>query len=223
MQKLVITIFSFALALQLSAQTFQPNHTFNIELGLPKGFTNQPFNRYMQGLLDGQLYYQYAFKNHLIVGAGVRFAYFGISEFKVPKKVYGGFYSGGAFLKIGWEKFFTEQFGMELSLKVGYTQNYFKTDRNDSLGTNPIMVKASYVAPTVGLILKVDEASSFRFFVSYGIQGMGFSPQRLGLQTNDGFDPSNFSSNISFLTAGFGFTHYFGFKSTDEGFVEEPE
>ena len=76
--------------LDYSAQVIEPKHTFNVELGLPNGFTNEPFKNIMQGLVNFSTYYQYDFKNHLTAGVGVRYGYFAINEFKVPKPVYGG-------------------------------------------------------------------------------------------------------------------------------------
>lgn len=212
--KRLLTIVLLSLPCHWSfAQMIEPKHTFNLELGLPNGFTNEPFKDIMQGLVSAQPYYQYSFKNHLILGAGLRYAYFAVNEFKVTEPIYGGMHSGGLFLKVGWEKFHNDRFATDLSLKVGYTQNYFDTDRNDTLGLNPVQVNSTYIEPTLGLILTADEFSSYRFIIGYAFQGFGFNPSMIGMSTQGGYDPKDFNKVTSFLVVGFGYTYYFKPKS----------
>jgi hypothetical protein len=166
----------------------------------------------MQGLVNFSTYYQYDFKNHLTAGAGIRYGYFAINEFKVPKPVYGGMHSTGAFLKVGWEKFINDRFAIDLGVKVGYSQHYFDTDRNDSAGLNPIQLNSVYIDPTLGLILTADEVSSYRLFISYAGYGFGFKPSMIGLETFGGYDPAQFDKLTGFLIVGFGYTFYFKSK-----------
>lgn len=205
---LVILFFSIA-PLISEAQVINPKHTFNVELGLPNGFVNKPFKNIMQGLVNVAPYYQYKFKKEIVVGIGIRYSYFAINEFKVSEPTYGGMHSGGVFLKVGWEKFHTDHFATEIGLKFGYTQNYFVSDRNDTLGLNPRIVNSTYLEPSFGLILTADEQSSYRFVVSYAFQGFGFRPDLIGLQTLGGYDPKDFNKVTSFLIVGFGYTYYF--------------
>ena len=213
MVKYIVILF-FSLAPFMSeAQVINPKHTFNVELGLPNGFVNKPFKNIMQGLVNVAPYYQYKFKNEIVVGIGIRYSYFAINEFKVSEPTYGGMHSGGVFLKVGWEKFHTDHFATEIGLKFGYTQNYFVSDRNDSLGLNPRIVNSTYLEPSLGLILTADEQSSYRFMVSYAFQGFGFRPDLIGLQTLGGYDPKDFNKVTSFLIVGFGYTYYFKAKN----------
>jgi len=193
----------------VNAQITDPKHTFNVELGLPNSFSNKPFKSIMQGLVSIEPYYQYAFKNHLIVGGGLKYSYFAINEFKVPKKVYGGMHSGGAFVKVGWEKFHSDHFATDVSLKMGYTQNYFVTDRNDSISGGPVQVNSTYLEPCIGLILTADEFTSYRLVIGYSFQGFAYRPEMIGLETFSGYDPSEYNRVSTALIVGFGFTHYF--------------
>ena len=119
-----IAVF-FLVPFLANSQVFERKHTFNIELGLPNAFSNKPFKNIMQGLVSVAPYYQFALKNNFIAGAGMRYSYFAINQFKVPSAVRGGVHSGGIFLKAGWEKFHNERFATDLSVKFGYDQNYF--------------------------------------------------------------------------------------------------
>ncbi len=195
------------------AQSITPKFTYNVELCLPVAMTNRPFNDFMQGLVGVSTYGQYSFPFHLNVGAGVRYSYFTINEFSVPSPVFGGVHSGSAFLKVGWDKFHTEQLASDFGLKVGYSQTFFDTDLNKKAGVNPIQIGSSYAEFTSALILAANENSSYRWIIGYGMQGFGFSPQHIGLETNGGYDPAGFKKITTYLVVGFGYTYYFGNSS----------
>jgi hypothetical protein len=193
----------------VDAQSIEPKHTFNIELGLPNGFSNPAFKSIMQGLVSLAPYYQFDFSKHLTLGGGVRYSYFAVNEFKVPSPVYGGVHSVGGFVKLGWQKFHSDRFATDVGLKLGYMQQYFVTDRNDSIGVNPLNVNCFYLEPCLGLILTADEQNSYRFFASYGWSDFGFKPSMIGLETLGGYDPSDFNKITGVLIIGFGYTYYF--------------
>lgn len=193
-----------------NAQSLIPKYTFNVELCLPVAMSNKPFNDFMQGLVGVSTYGQYSFPFHLNLGAGIRYSYFTINEFSVPSPVFGGVHSGTAFMKVGWDKFHTDQFATDFGLKVGYSQTFFDTDLNKAAGANPVQVGSSYAEFTTAFILMANESSSYRWVVGYGMQGFGFTPQHIGLSTNGGYDPAKFNRITSYLVVGFGYTYYIG-------------
>jgi hypothetical protein len=192
----------------------EPKHTFTIELGMPVPIANSVFKGMMKSIVSVSPYYQFRLKNSIAFGAGINYTYLQIDKFKVPsaEPASGGLQSGSVFFKIGHEKFHTEQFATDLGVKIGYSQTYFTTDYNDSLYGKALKVNSISVTPTLGLILSVDEFSSYRFTLGYAFQGYGFSPQRLGIKTDAGYDPTQFSKLTQYLIFGFGFTHYFSSK-----------
>jgi hypothetical protein len=204
----ILVIFS----LRNYAQTTDIRHTYNIELSLPNSMSNKAFEDIMQGLVNASTYYQYSFKNGLNLGAGVRYSYFTINEFRVPEPVSGGLHSGAAFLKFGWQKFYNETLALDFGVKAGYNQNYFLTNLNDSIGVNPFQVNAIYAEPALGLILMADERTSYRFYLGYGIQDFVFLPSMLGLSTNGGYVGEKVESKSGYLLFGFGFSFYFSNK-----------
>ncbi len=217
-------LFLFSIGIgSLYAQESQPKHTFNLELGLPNSFSNKAFNDVMQGLFQVEPYYQFAFKNGIIAGIGVGYQYMGINEFKVPVKADGGLHSGRGFLKVGYERFLTKNFAFDIALKLGYSANYFKTTINDTLLGKPFQQNSFYIAPTIGLILKADEVSSYRLFIGYSFQDFKFNLSMLGMQTNGGYSSTDLNRISSILTVGFGYTHYFGFTRLAEpdDFIDE--
>lgn len=216
--KIVKTLlfFSFTIICLFSKGQIEPKHTFTTEVGMPVPMANTVFKGMMKSIVSCSPYYQYRFKNSFTIGAGLNYTYLQIDRFKVPtaQPAAGGFHSAGLFGKIGHEKFHNEQFATDFGIRFGYTQSYFQTDFNDSLYGKPLQVNSISVTPSLGLILSVDEFSSYRFFLGYTFQGFGFSPQRLGISTNAGYDPSNFSKPTQYLVFGFGFTHYFSKKDS---------
>jgi hypothetical protein len=197
----------------LQAQPVEPKHTFNVELGLPNGMVNKPFAQYMQGLVNVAPYYQYALKNHIAFGAGIRYAYFGVNQFRVPEKTLGGMHSFGAFIKAAHEKYHNDKFCTDIGVKVGYTQNYFKTDRNELLGQNPYQVNALLIEPTVELSLHADEQVAYSLVISYAFNGFSYKPYMIGLDTFGGFSDHEYEKATSYLTVGFGFSYYFKDKN----------
>jgi len=193
-----------------NAQSVTPKTTFNVELCLPVAMSNKPFNDFMQGLVGVSTYGQYSFPFHLNVGGGLRYSYFTINEFSVPSPVFGGVHSGSAFLKVGYDEFHNDRFATDFGLKLGYSHTFFDTDLNKQAGKNPIDLGSTFAEFTTAFILTATENSSYRWIIGYGMQGFGFSPQLIGLDTNGGYDPANFKRITSYLAVGFGYTYYFG-------------
>ncbi len=212
LQKAKIVLFSILLifqSLSTVAQDIEPKHTFTIELGLPNGLTNPAFKNIMQGLVNVSAYYQFDFQNHLTLGIGGRYGYFGINEFKVPSPVLGGMHSAGAFIKTGYQKFLGPRFAFDFGVKLGYSKFLFNTNRNDTLGINPVKTDGIHIEPTLGLVLTADEQNSYRFFVSYVGSGFAFKPAMIGLETFGGYDTADFQKATTMLVVGFDYTYYF--------------
>lgn len=211
------TIFAFFLiSFHGNSQSIDPDDSFTIELGLPNSFVNQPFKDIMQGLVCVSPYYQYAFKGGFAVGVGGHYTYFAVNEFSLPSAVYGGMHTVAGFLKFSHEKFWGERFGTDLGIKFGYAHTMVKTDALSSQGTLLHIIQSTYVEPVVGLVLSSDEANSYRLTIGYPLYGFGFKPWTIGLDSELGYETSEFSRISSFLTVGFGYTHYFNGKSSSE-------
>jgi len=195
-------------------QAIVPKHSFSADLGLPNAIGNKPFRRIMQGLLNVGVSYQFALPNSLAFGAGIRYSYFNVNQFRVKDSIHGGLHSIGAYVKIGREKFHTERFGTDMGVKIGYTYNMFSTDFNRKNGKNPQITTGLYLEPTIGLVLTADEQTSYRLNIGYAIHGFGFNPKtNLGSTQNEGYDPAEFKKITNYFIIGFGFTYYFKPKS----------
>lgn len=196
-------------------QEFEPKYTYNVELGLPVATSNQPFRDIMQGLVSVNTYQQYSFPFHLNLGLGVKYSYFTVNEFAISQPVFGGMHSGGAYLKVGWDKFHNSQFATDFGVKIGYAEHFITTDVNKSLGQNPVRFSNVFVESVIGLILKADERNSYRFNVGYTFYGFPYQPTDIGLESNSDYEIDVLDNNVQFFFVGFGYTFYFGVKRSD--------
>ena len=197
--------------LDSNAQKVEPKYTFNVELGLPVAVSNEPFQDIMQGLVCASVYGQYTLPFHLNFGLGVRYSLFTVNEFSLPASspVSGQIQTGAGFVKIGWDKFHNNRFATDFGVKIGYSMNFVTTDANEALEIGPVQMDAVLIEPTLGLILTADEQNSYRLNIGYCIQGYGFSPYRIGLQSNVGYETAEFNKLTQYLVVGFGYTYYF--------------
>jgi hypothetical protein len=205
----LLNVLVFILIADQAVGQFEPKHTFTVELGMPTPVANASYRKITKGLVAVSPYYQYRLPSSLALGAGLHYQYLQINPLRVPsaEQVSGGIHSLGAFFKVGHEKFHNERFATDVGLKIGYNQTFFKTNFNEALSEKTTGLGAIFAAPILGLILNVDEFSSYRFTLGYCLQGYQFNYQRLGVVTNDGIIPKG-KTTQSFIF-GFGFTHYF--------------
>ncbi len=189
-----------------------------IELCLPSGRANAAFKDYLNGLVNVYPKIQYKVLPNWFVAAGPRYQYSTISEFKVPEKMNGGMHVVGGNIELGWSKWQTPRFALEVGLRAGVAQHIFITD---STRTSQIQrVNAGYLEPTLTFVLAADEAVAYRWIVGYNITGFGFKPWNIGVNTNGGFQLSDFNKATQSILIGFGMTYYFGNTRSDV-FIDE--
>ena len=220
---LLIVLIALILPEMVTAQDrMDIDDSFVIELGLPNGFVNAPFKNIMQGLVYVAPMYQYTLKSGLCMGAGIHYSYFNINQFRINQKVSGGMHNGAAFLKLGFEKFWTPSLATDISIKGGLVQSAFTTDVLKTLGYTYQARISSYVEPNLGICLASDVNASFRLTVGYAFYGFGFRPSNLGVNSDLGYSATEFNKISSYLIVGFGYSRYFnGKKSANTGWDEE--
>lgn len=189
----------------------QPKASFGAEIGLPSQQGNPAFRDIMQGLLTVSPTFQYTLDNGLAAGAGLRYSFFTINEFKIPNKLAGGMHMAGAFVKIGHEKFHSA-FGTDFGLRVGYNKIFSVNEECTKLYGRAHSFDAAFVEPHIGLALMADEKSSFRLSLSYVFQGFNFNESHLCLDDLSAYNDEQLSKITHYFTIGFGYSYYFGRK-----------
>lgn len=195
-----------------SQEFFKPTHSIKVDMGLPSAQGNKPYKFVMQGLFNVSAYYQYTLPFGLNFGGGANLNYFTVNEFRLPGIVKGGIATVGGFGKLGYEKFFTQNFAADFGIKIGYGHSYSKnTETLEKIG-KAHEYAAPYIEPMVNLYLMVDEKSGFSLSLGYVFRGVKFNETHLMVDEITGFEPEDFNSNTHFLLVGFGYTYYFGRK-----------
>lgn len=197
---------------QFYSQETNKKSSFTVEVAMPPVFSNESFKGVVKPIVYVSPFYQHRVKGSFALGFGVHYTYWQLNQFKVPvsEPVKGGINNLGVFIKPSFEKFYSDLFGLDFGVKVGYSQTYFNTDFNDSLSAGAQMVESLHIAPTVGFIFNnEEEGDAYRFTLGYHIQGISYNPSRLGVSTFSGYDPAKFSNPLGYLVVGFGYTHYF--------------
>ncbi len=209
-RRILLTAISLMMFSVLNAQLLNPKYTYNVEIGLPVSTVNDPFNEIMRGIIRASTYGQYSFPFHLHAGAGVHYSYFSIDDVKGPPGVSGGVHSVAGFLKVGWDKFHSDRFATDFGVQYGYSQNYVATDLNRANFGGPVQINSTFMEFKASFILKIsDEPGAYRWTIGYGGYGFGFKLSDLGLESNEGYDPSKLNKITQYFVVGLGYTHYF--------------
>lgn len=188
---------------------FVPNSSFKVEVGLPNNVSNYGFRDQMQGLVVVSPSYQHTFDNSFSIGAGLRYGFFNVNEFKNNIDMAGGLHIAGLFAKVGREKFYGN-FGVDYGVRIGYTANFFDTNTNQEALGKPFVNDGAFVEPTLGLSLMATENTSFRLSLGYALHSFKFSPNQMGTENFSGIEPSRLDKITSYFTIGFGYSYYFG-------------
>jgi len=212
MKKFILSIVLFGAALTSYAQVdFMPNSSFKVEIGLPNNSSNKAFRDMMQGLVVITPSYQHTFDNSLSLGAGIRYGFFNVNEFKNNVDLTGALHIAGAFVKVGREKFYGD-IGVDYGVRIGYSVNFFDTNYNDTLNGKPFSNESIFIEPTLGLSLMATEKTSFRLALGFTVHDFIFSADQVGIEQFSAYNIDDLGKATSYFTIGFGYSYYFGVK-----------
>lgn len=210
MKQIVIILLFLSYFNSFQAQTdFTPTSSFKVEIGLPNNATNSAFRELMQGLVVVTPSYQFTFENSFSIGAGLRYGFFNVNEFKNNVGLSGGLHTAGIFGKVGQEKFYGN-FGVDYGVRIGYTMNFMVSNKNEEKLGKPYSNDGGFVEPTLGLSLKANENTSFRLALGYAFHAFDFRPHQMGVDKFGGFNDSDLNELTTYFTIGFGYSYYFG-------------
>ncbi len=183
----------------------KPKHTYTIDFALPFGTANKPFNTIMQGFLRFSGSYNFSLKNNLYFGIGGNYTYFQINRFKITPQITGGMHLANGFLKLGYEKYYSERIGIEFGLKEGLSQQIFHSDSLEK----SIKSYSNLLEPYFSFCLTANEKTAYKWTLAYTFLGFGFNPNQIGDYVNGDFETSEFRRITQFFSFGFSYSHYF--------------
>lgn len=202
-------------ASEVNAQSkvFDPTGSLSVDVGIPASGRNESFARVMNGLFNGGINYQYNVYNGLTLGVGVKYSYFIINTFALNNADWrGGLHMPSIYGKVGYEKFITERFSLNLSTRMGYTMNISANDSCKSAMGKPYTEEAFFIEPQVELLFTTDKSSphGFSLVVGYNFNMAEFGPRYLCMGNIPNLFVEDYVGKTRFLSIGFGYRYYMG-------------
>ena len=216
----IIKYFIFVGVMAISTLTyaqgekvFEPTGSISVDVGIPAQGKNDAFGYIMNGLFNGGVNFQYNVWGGLTLGVGVKYSYFIINPHSLNNVEWrGGLHMPSAYGKIGYEKFITERFSLNVSARMGYTM---MLSSNDSCKVNlggPFTESAFFLEPQIELLFTTEKESphGFSLVVGYLMNGARFRPAYLCMENLPNLLEEDYVGMTRFLSIGFGYRYYLG-------------
>lgn len=193
-----------------------PKFSIRANVGIPKIASSAQFRNSFTGVITADASANYKLFSDFFVGLGYSYTYFKCQKyFRDPLRdnINTTLQMQNGYLKIGYDKFFSDNGFATFSLNMGYNVSDYKSVRykNDSLmGKYPTQFKSAFIEPMIGLYLMVDPNFAIGGHLSYNYNFSQFNPLHPQFNQWGPYGYTNLSNkwNISVVTLGFGF--YYG-------------
>ncbi|MFN3343871.1 MAG: hypothetical protein ACK40M_14335 [Flavobacteriales bacterium] len=220
--------FPFVLAAQEEGETsgnVRPEKIPDIRYGLkgsfklPTPIKNKAFTSVIDGIADANLSFHYPFLRHFYFGAGYRYSYFQINDFRAKADLNANLQIHSPFAVLGFERFATPRFLYGVSLRSGYSMLHFKS--NTCLSNNPegkgAGQEAVFIEPEFTLELMSGENMAFSFVTSWTWILDEFGAENICLSNFSGLTADDSKGYYQFISVGFGFTVFLGGEKRSKG------
>lgn len=209
-----LSFFALVTNSNIKAQVdYDPEYSLRVELGLPAILeiaSNKAFRDLMQGLVNLSVGYQRTLDNKLAFAVGARYVLFNVNEFRNNFDLAGQLHFVGAYGRVGYEKFYGN-LGVDFGLKWGYGFNISDMNICQELNGRPSITEGGFVEPNFSMQYLVNDRNAFTLFnIAFAFHSMRFQPQTVCVDNFPGLGESDLSGRTSYLTLGFGYTHFFG-------------
>ncbi|MDO8998725.1 MAG: hypothetical protein Q7W45_03095 [Bacteroidota bacterium] len=211
---LLIVCFSF---LGFSQSDKKENALFTIRgnIGIPRVIGSQMFRTTFAGLYEANLSANVKLFDNFFIGVGyqntqfqnnkfLKFQYFNAS---IPYNT--RLLSSGIFLKLGYDKFFSDKNYASFSLNSGLMLNeYFNVNADTSKSNKPfglLNFTAPYVQPEVSLNFTVEKHLSFSILLSYTTMFYKYDPKAPRFNQFQEVKDSRNRYFMNWINIGFGF------------------
>ena len=216
--KKTLSLLLFLLSIQLTlgqSKVYEPEGSWSIDVGIPAQGQNESFGRVMNGLFNGGFNYQYNVYNGLSIGAGAKYSFFVINPFALNNAEWGGGLHAPALSgKVGFEKFITERFSVNASVRLGYAMMISSNDSCKAKLNGPFTEGTFFMEPQIELLFLTDKAAAtgFSLVVGYNFLFTEFGPRYLCLDKIPNLFEEDYQGITRFISFGFGYRYYMGRK-----------
>ena len=214
----LLLIFSLSCVVLLAQDKAPVLPRFSVRgnIGIPKIASSSQFRNSFSGVITADANVNCKLFSGFFVGLGYSYTYFKCQKyFRDPLKdnLNTILQMQNGYVKIGYDKFFSDKGFATISLNAGYNMSEYKSVRYkyDSLiGKYPTQFTTAFIEPMIGLYFIVDPNFAIGGHLSYNYMFSQFNP--LSPQFNQ-WGPGDYNKisnkwNMSMVTLGFGF--YYG-------------
>lgn len=208
-----ILLFLLGSGAGLSAQPDKVPANYRFDFRLPTPAANKSFRLLINGIADFNASTQFTVYENFTMGLQFKYAYYKANDLKTPDITDGKIFFNTAKLKLGYEKFVTDRFFYDLSLKAGYgiVNIRSKTCEASIEGRGRSIDQGFSWEPSAGLYLISDDNLAFGLIVAYTWLGDDFNALDLCLDNSSNIihDEDNFGAYQVF-SVGFGASVFIG-------------
>lgn len=225
MKKLLLVLFSVINTFCFSQKIDKQNARFTIRgnVGIPRTINSKMFRTAFNGVFEANLSFNARVFNNFYVGLGYQISHFQNNKFlqfqyfnnSIP---YNTRITGNAgFLKLGFDKFFSDKGYMSYSINSGIMQcNYSNVNLDTNINNKPYgkqVFITPYVQPEVSVNFLVENNLSFSIMLSYTTLFTKFDPKAPRFNQFEEVSKANNSHFMSWINIGFGFNILINNKS----------
>ena len=188
-----------------------PRFAIRGNVGIPKVVSSQSFRNSFSGVMTGDMNITYKLVSNCFVGLGYSYTYYKSQKIFRDQNVNANMQSQNGYLKLGFDKFFSDNGFATFSLNAGYNFNKYQgvKYRSDTLiGKYPTKFTSAFAEPVIGLYFIVDPNFAIGGHISYNYNFGQFDPTYPGFKGWFDYTKVKNNWNMSMITLGFGF--YYG-------------
>ncbi len=188
-----------------------PRFAVRGNIGIPKVTSSQSFRNSFSGVMTGDMNLTCKLTSNFFFGVGYSYTYYKAQKAFRDQNVNTNMQSQNGYLKLGIDKFFSDNGFATFSINAGYNYNEFKgvKYRNDTLiGKYPTKFTSAFVEPVIGIYFIVDPNFAIGGHLSYNYNFSQFNPTYPGFDRWFDYTKVKNNWNMSMITLGFGF--YYG-------------
>jgi hypothetical protein len=188
-----------------------PKFSLRGNVSIPKVVSSNAFRNSFSGVMAGDMNISYKLTSDFFVGLGYSYAYYKSQKVFRDQNLNANMQSQNGYLKLGFDKFFSDNGFATFSINTGYNFNKYSgvVYKNDTLkGKYPKEFASAFIEPMIGLYFIVDPNFAIGGHISYNYNFSKFDPTYPGFDKYFEYSKVKNNWNMSMITLGFGF--YYG-------------
>jgi hypothetical protein len=188
-----------------------PKFSTRGNVSIPKVVSSNALRNSFSGVMSADMNISYKMTSDFFVGLGYSYTYYKSQKVFRDQNLNANMQSQNGYLKLGFDKFFSDNGFTTFSINTGYNFNQYKgvVYKNDSLkGKYPTEFAGAFIEPVIGIYFIVDPNFAIGGHISYNYNFSKFDPTYSGFDKYFEYSKVKNNWNMSMINLGFGF--YYG-------------